>query len=104
MFLFTVFHNKIRQHYIINCNSIIDFFSVCLETLFTIETILKTLCIHCDLNQINIVFHMGTKHGSVDIVVCVCCACFCCSAHMLYGSDELVLFTNCFTFYLFDRS
>ena len=31
-------------------------FLVCLETLFTIEIMLKTLCIHCDLNQLIIVF------------------------------------------------
>ena len=50
---------------------------------------LKTPCIHCDLNQINIVFHIGKQHCSVDIVACMCCACSCCSAHIIYGSDEL---------------
>ena len=51
-----------------------------LETLFTIETMLKTLCIHCDLNQINIVFSYGKKHCYVDIVACIRCACSSCSA------------------------
>ena len=64
-------------------------FCVCLETLFTIEIMLKTLCIHCDLNQIIIVFHMRKQHCSVDIVACICCACSGCSAHIVYGSDEL---------------
>ena len=50
---------------------------------------LKTLCIHCDFNQINIVYHMGKQHCSVDIVACICCACSCCLAHIVYGSDEL---------------
>ena len=61
-------------------------FLVCLETLFTIEIMMKTLRIHCDFNQIIIVFHMRKKHCSVDIVTCICCAC---SAHIVYGSDEL---------------
>ena len=62
---------------------------MCLETLFSIEIMLKILCIHCDLNQIIIVFHIRKQHCSVDIVACTCCAFSGCSAHIVYGSDEL---------------
>ena len=32
---------------------------------------------------------MRKQHCSVDIVACICCACSGCSAHIVYGSDEL---------------
>ena len=32
---------------------------------------------------------MQKQHCSVDIVACICCACSGCSAHIVYGSDEL---------------
>ena len=32
---------------------------------------------------------MEKKHCSVDIVAIICCACSCCSAHLIYGTSEL---------------
>ena len=46
---------------------------------------------------------MGKQHCSVDIVACICYACSCCSAHIVYGSDEFRCYLK-IIFPLFVRS